>query len=251
MDDIKTSFRKLALVHHPDRNDNSDEAKVTFQIINNAHEILSSPEKRREYDTYLKTSSVIEAKRKAQVKTAPKGLINLENLCAQFNYIFWEIEDILTLLRKKPDDRLYSGHTLIQWILKILVFMDKWVFEPSGHMDYFYRARNIDGKRSYDSIEDEDKYRHRPYADIYDYFYEMRKRVDRFINTIRVADVLKKMGGRDVKLIDNIFEAHLLSYHYLGMVNLILKGEASSVAPFIHSNECYDEEGRGLIDFKK
>ena len=46
-DEIKKAFRKLALQYHPDKN-NGDDTK--FKEINDAYQILSDPEKRRQYD---------------------------------------------------------------------------------------------------------------------------------------------------------------------------------------------------------
>lgn len=51
-DDIKKAYRKLARKHHPDLNPNNEEAKKTFQQINEANEVLSDPEMRRKYDQY-------------------------------------------------------------------------------------------------------------------------------------------------------------------------------------------------------
>jgi curved DNA-binding protein len=53
-DDIKKTYRKLARKHHPDLNPNDTKAKQTFQQINEAHEVLSDPEKRKKYDQYGK-----------------------------------------------------------------------------------------------------------------------------------------------------------------------------------------------------
>ncbi|KAI8385659.1 hypothetical protein BD560DRAFT_345523 [Blakeslea trispora] len=47
--DIKKAYRKLALEYHPDRNKDAN-AKQRFQQISEAFEILSSPQKRHEYD---------------------------------------------------------------------------------------------------------------------------------------------------------------------------------------------------------
>lgn len=53
-DDIKKSYRKLALRNHPDKvpSDKRDEAERKFKQINKAYETLSDEEKRKLYDTY-------------------------------------------------------------------------------------------------------------------------------------------------------------------------------------------------------
>lgn len=49
-EDIKKAYRKLSLQHHPDRNNNSEESNELFKKIQNAYEILSDEDKRRNYD---------------------------------------------------------------------------------------------------------------------------------------------------------------------------------------------------------
>lgn len=53
-DDIKKAYRKLARKHHPDLNPNDKNAHKQFQLINEANEVLSDPEKRKKYDQYGK-----------------------------------------------------------------------------------------------------------------------------------------------------------------------------------------------------
>jgi DnaJ-class molecular chaperone len=48
--EIKRSYRKLARKYHPDRN-NASEAEETIKKINQAFEVLSNREKRRQYDS--------------------------------------------------------------------------------------------------------------------------------------------------------------------------------------------------------
>ena len=50
-EDIKRAFRKLAFQHHPDRN-KDDGATEKFKEINEAYEVLSSPDKRATYDRF-------------------------------------------------------------------------------------------------------------------------------------------------------------------------------------------------------
>lgn len=50
--DVKRAYRKLAVLFHPDKN-SSAEALRLFQEINEAHEVLSDPLKRSNYDSML------------------------------------------------------------------------------------------------------------------------------------------------------------------------------------------------------
>lgn len=51
-DEIKKTFRKLALKYHPDRNPGDKVAEEKFKGISEAYEVLSDPEKRQKYDQF-------------------------------------------------------------------------------------------------------------------------------------------------------------------------------------------------------
>jgi curved DNA-binding protein CbpA len=55
-DDIRKAHRKLVLKHHPDANPGDHSSEERFKEIQRAYEVLSDPEKRREYDKKRRAS---------------------------------------------------------------------------------------------------------------------------------------------------------------------------------------------------
>jgi molecular chaperone DnaJ len=49
-DEIKKAYRKLARQYHPDRNPGDARAEATFKEISHAYDVLSDPDKRKQYD---------------------------------------------------------------------------------------------------------------------------------------------------------------------------------------------------------
>ena len=51
-EEIKKAYRKLVRQHHPDRNPGDDAAEARFKEVQAAYDLLSNPEKRKQYDTF-------------------------------------------------------------------------------------------------------------------------------------------------------------------------------------------------------
>ena len=49
---LKSAFRKLAMEHHPDRNNGCEDAAGRFKEINEAYSVLSDAKKRQVYDRF-------------------------------------------------------------------------------------------------------------------------------------------------------------------------------------------------------
>ena len=52
MEEIRTSYRQLAMKYHPDRNPGDPAAEESFKEISQAYDILIDPDKRAAYDRY-------------------------------------------------------------------------------------------------------------------------------------------------------------------------------------------------------
>ncbi len=51
-DDIKKAYRKMAMKYHPDKNDGDPEAEAKFKEAAEAYDVLSSPDKKSNYDRF-------------------------------------------------------------------------------------------------------------------------------------------------------------------------------------------------------
>jgi curved DNA-binding protein len=73
--EIRDAFRRLARTHHPDLNPHDRRAEARFKEINEAHEILSDPDKRRRYDEGGGRGQVDPGRRwpAGRSRTAPLG----------------------------------------------------------------------------------------------------------------------------------------------------------------------------------
>lgn len=71
--EIKKSYRRLARIHHPDANQNSEESTKRFMEISEAYEVLGSEEKRAEYENLLQGRRTENKKARPNTSNANKA----------------------------------------------------------------------------------------------------------------------------------------------------------------------------------
>jgi curved DNA-binding protein CbpA len=99
-DDITKAYRRLARQHHPDANPDAPEAEEHFKEIQQAYEILSNPEKKRQYDERLRNSA---RKRRGGSRRSTVGSARTKNTTQV------DLADLLAKLGNQSGNRA-SGH---------------------------------------------------------------------------------------------------------------------------------------------
>lgn len=92
-DEIKKSYRKIAMKYHPDRNQGNKEAENIFRDASEAYETLSDGEKRKKYNDKLdgKQNNNKEQKKEGKTTTSQTmngGNINMQDLHSSFERFF-------------------------------------------------------------------------------------------------------------------------------------------------------------------
>ena len=239
--EIKKAFRSLSMIYHPDKNETSIDSHNTYCLILNAYKILSNSKTKAEYDNFLEKSFFIKnyySEEKSLLRLSEEHSTNYD-LLNQINITLWEIEELIDT-NKINMDLVNNSYTVRQYILMIISFLDKWILEPGGFKDYFMESRKlaeIDPRRYVKLLEGTNLWgQHIPFTDLKDYFYDIRKRANKFITMFSKREM--NGTGVDVNLIENITEYHNMAIHYLSYL-IQISEENPDIPGYQYSHERY------------
>ncbi len=110
--DIKVKYRKLALIHHPDKNNGSKKSEDNFKNLVNAYEILSNKKLRSIYDIeysqyyqFEKFKIVNNPIPKERFQAAKKYQQNNSNNTSSFTKLIWALIILLFLYVILPNTK--------------------------------------------------------------------------------------------------------------------------------------------------
>lgn len=196
---IKDRFRLLAKRYHPDGNSSESSAKI-FQMINEAYRILSDDNSRNQYDRYFskkKTEPFVKPKSTVTVKQQETS--KLELIRSELNNLLWDMDD---LLRENNLEMMDRAGELFVWQIwyRLISFIEHWLL---GTRDYKQKILER---------------RLEKYSGIRNYFYDVRKNVDKLLSSINEKELYKKIGNSDLNMLDLFFEILNHTVYYLNFL---------------------------------
>lgn len=92
-EELKTAYRKLAKKYHPDAHPGDKECEKMFQAVSEAYRVLSSPQKRKEYDAQCsrqteRSRAGQNQKAAGQNQNSKSSGVDFENIHRTFEQFF-------------------------------------------------------------------------------------------------------------------------------------------------------------------
>lgn len=213
--EVKRSFRSLAKEYHPDKCGNTAASQILFRSILEAYKVLSDTKSRQIYDSYINNSSIIKT---LISDPREKGSLTLVILKSQLNYILWELEDLLKEIRTSMYRNRDKSRMIETSLMDLLTDLDRNVLSPSGQGDHYFSARKLEISEPYTPISRNLTPEHSPYTGIEDYFFQIRKRTNLFIEKVNESEITSFLDDQGTTLMDRLYEFLQKSFSILGKI---------------------------------
>lgn len=119
--EIKTAFRRLAKIYHPDKGLDNPDAKVIFERILKAYNVLIDPASRKRYDiSHYPTGSEYVSKSKSKSKSQKEWTFTDEDLKRrQYYQNYYKAKQ--KTVSKDPEEKNYSDYKYILFATPLAV----------------------------------------------------------------------------------------------------------------------------------
>ena len=118
---IRAAYKSLAVKYHPDRNlSNKDDATRVMALINEAYEVLSDVEKRKQHDIWIKEQE--NPKIKNDVIQPNLGTDNISEIIKNTNHEIYSLAKDIYYLKEKLTILSFSKNKYINNLLLILSY---------------------------------------------------------------------------------------------------------------------------------
>ena len=140
--EIRNAYRKLAKLYHPDRN-SSEHAKTYIQLINEAYETLSDPQKRSQYDQPAFTYVTQE--------TTPQPQKDPREEQRKENFKRWREKERI----KREEEEAYKTYAFQQFkkfniiitVWALLLVLDEYILPPRVFQEGVLEATTVRTRR--------------------------------------------------------------------------------------------------------
>jgi curved DNA-binding protein CbpA len=242
LEEIKQAYRKAALRHHPDLDRDNRNATVTFILIKNAYEFLVNNSTKQAYDRFQKCHATAQRGTYDSEVAIYEGENerNQESFANHLNFIFWDIEDLLRD-RTAFHNRTYTGRALQRDLLTLLLFIEEWVLIPLGLKDHFMEARQLHelSKRDYlDALlGGNGRFSHFPYTTVSSYYYNLRIRLNKFLDAYKTYDLLREIDDSGIRVVDAIVDAQNYAIDAINRIRESIRDDTIVEDTFRHSSD--------------
>ena len=143
--DIKKAYRRLAMIHHPDRNRGKEqEATLIFQKVSEAYEVLSDETKRNDYDDALRRGTVNTQEWHRQPRREPMDQFNdLFHNDPFFQEAFRDLDD-----RFAREFQATRRNTSMQQTVKPKKSWGEWIIDQLGIHVQVSTSTLVNGQQS-------------------------------------------------------------------------------------------------------
>ena len=182
-EEIRSSFRHLALRYHPDRNAGKKNCHAAFIAVHNAYKVLINEETRKEYDAYLVNASARNVFSQHYSRKQNPGVYQTLSM---FSSTLWDLEDLLKEIDNENMSAAMGSVTIYDYVLSLLGYLEDSILNEND------RFRNFAAKQSRSKLH------------IDNFFYLLRMDIEKYLRGLCRESVDGSNGLTKVVMVEAV-----------------------------------------------